>query len=281
VISSFDDKFARVKVGRLALWALAGIVVVAVVRIMAPRLSSAALGSILIYVVYALLAAAAVRSCRQAGIRIGEVIGPPPELRDLGTVLILVPLLILVALLSVWLTVYLLSWIAPALVVSLMARQRDSLIARGLVPGGGAFLLVFGIVVVAPAVEEFVFRGLLLRRWMARHGLWRGVLWSALVFAILHPQDLIGTFVIGVVFALLYLATRSLLAPILAHGLINGVVSFVALNSDRLGAPADASNRTLTQLQSEWGAPVIMFVVISALLAAAVRPLIVRVESLT
>jgi membrane protease YdiL (CAAX protease family) len=192
--------------------------------------------------------------------------------------LLLVPLLLFVAMLSVWLTMYVLSWLAPKLVGSLLAKERSSLVLRNLAPGG-SFLFPLGIIVVAPAVEEFVFRGLLLRRWVARHGLWRGVLWSALAFAILHPQDIIGAFVIGVVFALLYLATRSLVVPMLAHGLFNGVIALVVFNRDRLGPSADVPNSTIAQFQSEWGAPVIMLIVFSALLAAAVRPLVIRVTT--
>ena len=267
------------KVGRLALWALAGLLVVAVVRVTVPRVGGATILLLLIYLVYGLLIVGAVRACRDAGIPIPEVIGPPPKIRDLITALLFIPLLLLVAMLSIWLTMYVLSWIAPGFVRSLLADRQGSSLVRNLVPGA-SFFLPLGIIVVGPVVEEFVFRGLLLRRWVARSGLWRGIFGTSLVFALLHPQFVAGAFVIGIVLALLYLATRSLPVPILVHGLMNGIVTLVAFNRDQLAMSADAQTRTLAQLQSEWGAPLIMLVVISALLAAAARPLVIRITAL-
>ncbi|MBI4200377.1 MAG: CPBP family intramembrane metalloprotease [Chloroflexi bacterium] len=79
-------------------------------------------------------------------------------------------------------------------------------------------------VFVAPVIEEFVFRGILLTRWSLKWGTTSGIFVSSLVFALLHA-DLLGSFAFGVAMSLLYLQTRTLLVPMMAHALNNLVVA--------------------------------------------------------
>ncbi|MGB1009937.1 MAG: lysostaphin resistance A-like protein [Thiolinea sp.] len=71
-------------------------------------------------------------------------------------------------------------------------------------------------VVLAPVIEEFLFRAYLLNRWTLKMGAAPAILLSASLFAILHP-DILSAFVFAVLMSLLYLKTRSLVAPILVH----------------------------------------------------------------
>jgi membrane protease YdiL (CAAX protease family) len=85
--------------------------------------------------------------------------------------------------------------------------------------------------VMAPICEETLFRGFILQ------GLERGlrgpwpVLVSAAFFAFVHVYPLVmpSVFVIGVLFALLFMWRRSLLASMTAHATVNLVVVMVAL----------------------------------------------------
>ena len=80
-------------------------------------------------------------------------------------------------------------------------------------------------VFVAPVVEEFVFRGILLTRWAAKWGPTVGILLSSAVFGVIHDLDFVGAFTFGVVMSLLYISTRTLVVPMAAHLLNNLFVS--------------------------------------------------------
>jgi membrane protease YdiL (CAAX protease family) len=82
---------------------------------------------------------------------------------------------------------------------------------------------VLFLVVVAPLVEELVFRGTLFRAWRARWNPVLALLASSVAFGVLHPQK-VGSFLAAVTFALLYTRTRSLWANVLAHSLGNGTI---------------------------------------------------------
>jgi membrane protease YdiL (CAAX protease family) len=76
-------------------------------------------------------------------------------------------------------------------------------------------------VVLAPVVEELLFRGILLNRWAAKWGIRTGILVSAGAFAVPHLSDPGGAFVFGLAMGLLYCKTRALWAPIAVHVLNN------------------------------------------------------------
>ena len=57
------------------------------------------------------------------------------------------------------------------------------------------------ITILAPIVEEFFFRGVILQRLIKKTSIWGGILISSLLFGILHA-DIIGAFVFGVIAAL-------------------------------------------------------------------------------
>lgn len=86
---------------------------------------------------------------------------------------------------------------------------------------------VFTIAILAPVVEEFMFRGVLLKRLIGKTSVWGGILLSSLLFGILH-LDVIGAFLFGVVASLLYLRTNNLLLPILLH-IINNSLAAAAM----------------------------------------------------
>lgn len=93
------------------------------------------------------------------------------------------------------------------------------------------WLLIGGVVIVVPAVEEVMFRGALLGA-LRRVGLapWPAILLCALIFALLHIPALVGgavapglamLFVLGALLGWCAARTGSLAAPIMAHMLFN------------------------------------------------------------
>jgi membrane protease YdiL (CAAX protease family) len=95
--------------------------------------------------------------------------------------------------------------------------------ATGTYPWLPNFLSLLSLCVAGPALEEIVFRGIVLPRWSRKWGLTAGIVTSSAVFALPHI-DPVGAFVFGVAMSVLYLKTQSLLLPIVCHGLNNLVV---------------------------------------------------------
>ncbi|MEX0754337.1 MAG: type II CAAX endopeptidase family protein [Actinomycetota bacterium] len=104
----------------------------------------------------------------------------------------------------------------------------------------GTVLAVVFVCIVAPVVEEFVFRGLLFRSIRDRYGLVLGVVLSGLAFGLVHfgvegnvLDNLvlqIPLTVVGMGFAIVYEMRRNLVAPIAAHVMFNliGIIVILA-----------------------------------------------------
>jgi membrane protease YdiL (CAAX protease family) len=90
-------------------------------------------------------------------------------------------------------------------------------------PPGVAFLVT---IVMAPLCEEVFFRGAVLRGIRSSWGTAAGVLLSSALFAAWHvlPPRMIVTFILGLWFGGLAIASGGLAAPILAHAINNTVV---------------------------------------------------------
>ncbi|MCS6831417.1 MAG: CPBP family intramembrane glutamic endopeptidase [Armatimonadota bacterium] len=93
-------------------------------------------------------------------------------------------------------------------------------------------LLFLVAAVFAPLFEEVFFRGVLLNAvWALTGNRWIGIIASALVFSVLHPQMYLGwiaVFVIGLMLGALFVERRSLLPCIWMHALNNGLALFAA-----------------------------------------------------
>lgn len=142
-----------------------------------------------------------------------------PWRRALG----LLPALLLSGIGLGWLSVALLSVVAPEyaletwnLTYLYTAEQSPHYLALNAVQ---AIL----IAIVVPLLEEVVFRGLLLHRWLHKYSVRTGVWASSLVFGLLHFESAVGATLFGVMLCRLYLQTGSLAGPIACHVLYNSV----------------------------------------------------------
>ena len=86
-------------------------------------------------------------------------------------------------------------------------------------------LAIFQAGVLAAVSEEFMFRGVLLQSLVQRFGRAAAVVLVSVVFALFHlphePQAILPLTILGLVLAYLALRTRSLVAPVVTHGLFN------------------------------------------------------------
>ena len=110
----------------------------------------------------------------------------------------------------------------------------------------GAMIAVLTVTsVLAPLLEEVVFRGFLLAsltKWLPTPG---AVLFSSVLFALAHlaPRDFVELTVLGMVLGFSYARTRNLLTPMLIHSLWNSgvlIVLAIAIKLDvahELGVP--------------------------------------------
>lgn len=97
--------------------------------------------------------------------------------------------------------------------------------------GAWTIPVAFVAIVMAPLGEETLFRGFILQGLERGLSRWRAILISAAFFAFVHvyPLSMPSVFVIGILFALLYLRRRSLLATMTAHATVNLVVTLAAI----------------------------------------------------
>lgn len=102
------------------------------------------------------------------------------------------------------------------------------------------------IVILAPIIEEIFFRGILLQRWAAKWGLHKSIWATSILFGILH-FDVLGGILFGIVMALLYLKTKSLLVPIFVHA-VNNLIAFALIAYDQL-QPSETTD-VLAEFQS-------------------------------
>lgn len=165
--------------------------------------------------------------CRRHGIGIRRLVGRPPRRPGAwGYAAMAFPLLLLSVGLF-WLQVVIASTVAPEWVQGWLGDEPGA-------PGPPSPLTIaldlLGSVALAPVVEELVFRGVLLRSWTRRRGRTAALLGTAALFAVLHPSDLLGSFVFGVVQGVIRLRTRTLLVPIACHVLFNVIT--VLLGAD-------------------------------------------------
>lgn len=87
----------------------------------------------------------------------------------------------------------------------------------------GAFMKV---AVVAPIVEELIFRGLILQGFRRNYNAFTSVVMSALLFALFHlnPWQFPATFILGLLLGWIMLRTNNILLAILGHSINNFLV---------------------------------------------------------
>ncbi len=93
--------------------------------------------------------------------------------------------------------------------------------------GGDSHILfsIFVGMIVAPITEECLFRGVILRGYLAHYSAGRAILISALLFGAFHlnPWQFPGATAVGAIFGWWYVRSRSLLPCLLGHALYNGI----------------------------------------------------------
>lgn len=166
----------------------------------------------------------------------------------LFALLVVIPILIF-SLGSGQLLYYFGNWLQPELIETMVEQELFLNSSQTAYPIIYNTWQVMIIVIIAPIVEEILFRGLLLQRWITKWGVTPALIGSSFVFAILH-FNVIGLFVFGLIMALLYLRTHTLLVPIFAH-MFNNLVA-VGLETFSTQLSQTESFYTIEQIHQGW-----------------------------
>lgn len=97
-------------------------------------------------------------------------------------------------------------------------------------------VMILATVLFGPILEELVFRRVVFGSLIQTQNFWVAGIVSSIIFAAIHLDftHIILYTISGFVFAFLYYKTRRLLTSIIAHMMLNGFVTLVQLNADKL-----------------------------------------------
>jgi membrane protease YdiL (CAAX protease family) len=82
---------------------------------------------------------------------------------------------------------------------------------------------LFSSILLSPFLEELIFRGTILRGFLSNYNVKKSILYSAVIFGIIHfaPATIICAIILGVFFGWLYYKTGSFLFTFLLHAVAN------------------------------------------------------------
>jgi len=88
----------------------------------------------------------------------------------------------------------------------------------------------FTAVILAPILEELIFRGIVLEGFLKNYSPVKAILLTNLLFGFAHlnPWQFVGAFLMGILISWVYFKTRNLLLPVLMH-FLNNLLSFFFL----------------------------------------------------
>lgn len=160
--------------------------------------------------------------CRNSGISLRRLVGRWPSGHDWLTALGLLAVTMIFSIGSWEIFAYGLALAAPG-VLEFLIEAVESMPDPTL-----AYLVAMTAVtvVVAPVIEEVLFRGILLNRWATKWSVPTAVVATSVAFGFLHAHP-VGITVVGLVAAVLYLRTGSLLIPIAFHAANNLVATIL------------------------------------------------------
>ena len=168
------------------------------------------------------------------------------SLEKISSLSILIPL-ILISIGTTELFHYLLFSINPEVATQAMQQELFLTIEETAYPQLYNAIQFISVVVLAPIIEEMLFRGIFLHRWATKWSLRTAVITSSIAFGCLH-FDFISSSIFGFAASLIYLKTKNLALPIAIHFLNN--LFFVIISLFSFLQPTPEPTPTLETLQA-------------------------------
>lgn len=96
--------------------------------------------------------------------------------------------------------------------------------------------MILSAVIFAPILEEILLRGIILDGLLKRYSPTKAIVWSAIIFGVMHlnPVQAVGAFILGIALGWLYYRTRSLWPCIFLHFVNNGIGSLALFFDENL-----------------------------------------------
>lgn len=161
----------------------------------------------------------------RANLSYNRLFGTFPGWRRIGGYSLWAIPLVIFSVSSVFLFQYPLSTIMPEPIKEYLTNGSTTMFKSGDKYAFANLLNFLTIVLIAPIVEEFFVRGILLTRWTVKWGVVRAVIFSSAIFALLH-NNIIGMFCFACVLAIFYIRTKSLFVPMSIH-ITNNSIAWV------------------------------------------------------
>lgn len=100
----------------------------------------------------------------------------------------------------------------------------------------GIYGAILKVVIIAPVIEELIFRGVIMHGLMRNYSKFTAIFVSALMFALFHlnPWQFPATFILGLLLGFLMVRTRSIYLCIIGHAINNGLVLYSIENWEEL-----------------------------------------------
>ena len=168
-------------------------------------------------------------AARRHGVRIRRLVGRLPTGYNWVPGIAILPVAMVFSLGSAIVIEYVVSLFAPGHIEWLMDTRMIPDAESGLLYAG---LWCLAIVVVAPIVEETVFRSMLINRWGTKWRLSTAVVASSLFFGVIHLTFWVGPAMLGMVLAVMYVQSRTLIVPIVVHAANNLLAVALGLTAD-------------------------------------------------
>lgn len=95
-----------------------------------------------------------------------------------------------------------------------------------------AYINLISIIIIAPIIEEIVFRKFIFMQLLKKNSVLVSILVSSFCFSLIHFQDLsnlLPTFVSGIFLSVIFFQSKNIIYPIIMHFLNNVIVSLFAL----------------------------------------------------
>jgi uncharacterized protein len=256
-----ENPFLQLKARHLLGWSLVILSLLGIGSgLLAPSLNLSLNDPILFPILYILFFAIICLYLARLGgyqLNLGQVFGGQLSQQQWITYIALVPVLLLFSLSAFFVSFYLVSWVAPDFVESILQEKLLEPETQTIAPFLYKALTIISLVIVAPIAEEFIFRGVLLQRWAVKWGIQSALFASSFVFGVLHA-NILGLTIFGLMMGLFYIKTRSLFVPIVCHALNN----LLALSLE-LFSPESNNNTidTVAEFRSGWWVGVLLIVI--------------------
>lgn len=119
-------------------------------------------------------------------------------------------------------------------------------------------------VIIGPAIEEIVFRGIILKGFLSNYPVKKAIVYSSILFALVHgnPVNIAIAFIIGSFLSIVYAAKRNIMLSILLHSSIN--LSTLLIKQLVLG-DGDRQNDSLAFYGGPTGIVVLIALAVSSL----------------